>query len=107
MSADRVRVDVESRSIGNVASGVIRHNGDVIAYLFVLRKTCLRIERIAHRNVGCPCQAGISAVGIKQLRIDVVRSIARVVPHHINAPGQALPKVCQNSATCFDGWHHH
>ena len=84
VSADRVRVDVESRGICNVASGIVRHNRDVIAYLFVLRKTCLRIERIAHCNVRRPCYATISAEGIKQLRVDVVRSIARVVPHHIN-----------------------
>ena len=44
----------------------------------------MRIKRIAHRNVRRPCHATVDAEGIKQLRVDVVCSIARVVPHHIN-----------------------
>ena len=83
MAADCVRVHIESRCVGNVSSGVIRHNRDVISYLLVLRKTRLRIEGIAHGDVSRPGRASIRAPRIKQLRIDVVRSVSCVIPDSI------------------------
>src|SRR6266567_1213161 len=76
MPADGVWVDVESGGIRHVASGRVRYNRDVIAYLLILWKTCLRIERIAYCDIRRPCYAAVSAPRIEQLRIDVVRSVA-------------------------------
>ena len=45
----------------------------------------MRIEGVAHSDVRRPAKAAISAPGIEQLGIDVVRSIASVVPDNINA----------------------
>ena len=84
MSADGVRVNVKRSGICHIASGRVRNDRDVIANLSIVRITCLRIKRIAHRNVRRPRQSTVDAEGIKQLRVDVVCSIARVVPHHIN-----------------------
>jgi hypothetical protein len=65
VAADGVWVDIESGRIRYVAPGVIRYDGDVIAYLLIVRKTRLRIERIAHRNVRRPGDATICAPGIE------------------------------------------
>jgi hypothetical protein len=65
--ADGVGVDVVSRSICDVASGIVRNNRDVIADLLILGKTCLRIERIAHRDIGRPRHTAIGAKRIEQL----------------------------------------
>lgn len=61
MSAHGLGVDVESRRIRYVASGIVRHNGDVIAYLLIIGKASLRIERIACRNIGRPRRATVGA----------------------------------------------
>ena len=82
--ADGVRVLVKSSRIRHVASGIVRYNRDVIAYLFILRETCLRIERIAHLDIRGPGCATIGAPGIEQLRLNVVGGVSRVIPHHIN-----------------------
>ena len=65
--ANSVRVDIESSGIRHIRSGVIRNDGDVIAYLVIIRITCLRIERVAHSDVRRPAEAAISAPGIEQL----------------------------------------
>ena len=83
MSTNRVRVHVESTGVGNIASSVIRNNSYIIANLLVLRKTCLRIERIADRNISRPGRAGIRAPRIKHLRIDVVRCVPCVIPDSV------------------------
>src|SRR5439155_545802 len=61
------RVKVESGGIRDIPSGIVRHNGDVIAYLVLVRITFERIKRIAHCDVGCPRRAGVSAKGIEKL----------------------------------------
>lgn len=96
MPAYGLRINIESGGIGNVASGVIRHNRDVIAYLLIVRKTCLRIEGIAHCNIRCPGNTTISAPGIEQLRVDIVRGIARIQPHHVDAPIRRHGKRAEN-----------
>jgi hypothetical protein len=63
--ANSVRVDIEGGGIGHVRSGVVRNDGDVIAYLLIIRKTCLRIEGVAHSDVRRPAEATISAPGIE------------------------------------------
>ena len=45
----------------------------------------MRIKHIADGDVGCPCQAAIRAPGIKKLGIDVVPTVARIVPDDIDA----------------------
>jgi len=82
--ANGVWVGVESCRIRHVASGIVRYNRDVIAYLLILRETCLRIERIAHLDIRGPGCAAIGTPGIEQLRLNVVGGVSRVIPHHIN-----------------------
>ena len=85
MSTDSVRVDVKSSRIRNVASCIVRHNRDVIAYLVILWITRLRIKRVAYRNIRRPGGATVCAPGIEQLAINVVDRVTRVQPHHINS----------------------
>ena len=61
----RARVKVVGGRVRDVASRVIRHDGDVIAYLVLLRIAFERIKRIAHRNVRRPSNAAIRAEGIE------------------------------------------
>src|SRR5256885_14126974 len=50
---------VKRGSVGNVASRVVRNNGDVIAYLVLVWITDERIERIAHGDVRRPRNAAV------------------------------------------------
>jgi hypothetical protein len=79
------RIEVEGRGVGDTPSRVIRCDGDVIAYLVLHRVSLERCEWSAHRHVGRPRDAAVGAKGIEQLRICVVRSIARVQPNRINS----------------------
>jgi len=83
---NRIRIDVKGGGICHIPASSIRHDGDVIAYLLIVRIASLRIKRIAHRDVRRPAHATIGAVGIKQLHINIVRSVARIQPHDIDAP---------------------
>jgi len=80
-----VRVEVKSGRIGHVTPGVVRHDGDVIAYLALVRIALLRIKRIAYLNVGRPGDAAVRAPRVEQLRIDVVSAVPGVVPHGVQA----------------------
>jgi hypothetical protein len=62
-----VRVEVEGSGVSHVATGFIGHNGNIIAYLVLIRITLGGVERIAHRNVSRPSRAGVSAIGVEQL----------------------------------------
>ena len=62
---DRVWVDVVSGGIRDVAARIVRYNRDVIAYLLILWKACLGIERIARGNIRRPAYAAISAERIE------------------------------------------
>ena len=86
MASHGLRIFVEGGGVRHAAAGIVRHNRDVIAYLLILRETCLRIERIAHLDIRGPGCAAIGTPGIEQLRLDIVGSVSRVIPHHINAP---------------------
>lgn len=81
----QVRVEVESGRVCHVATGFIGDNGDVVADLALVRIAFERVERIAHRNVSRPGNAGIGAKGIKQLRIRVISSVARVIPDRVKS----------------------
>jgi len=65
VAADGLRIFIESRSVRHVAASVVGHYRDVITYLLILWKARLRIERIAHGNVGSPAHAAIGAKGVE------------------------------------------
>ena len=54
-----VRVEVECRRISHVATGFVRYNRNVIAYLALVRIAFERIKRIAYGNVSRPGNASI------------------------------------------------
>ena len=81
----RVRVEVESGGIRHISSRVVRNNCDVIAYLVLLRITLERIKRVADCHIRRPGISAIEAVGIKELRVGIVRSVARVQPDRIDS----------------------
>jgi hypothetical protein len=60
-----VRVEIECGSIRDIAAGFIGDNGNVVAYLALVRIAFERVERIAHRNVRRPGSAGVSAERIE------------------------------------------
>ena len=60
-----VRIEVESSRVRHVAPGVVRHDGDVIAYLALVRVAFEWIKRIAHCNVRRPRYARIRAIGVE------------------------------------------
>ena len=62
-----VGVEIEGRGVGDISSGVIRDNSDVIAYFVLHRVPFERRERSAHRDVRSPCDAAIRAERIEQL----------------------------------------
>ena len=78
-----VRIEVERSRVRHVAAGFIGNDGDVVAYLALVRIAFEWIKRIAHRHVRRPRHASVGAEGIEQLRVRVVRSIARVIPDSI------------------------
>ena len=78
-----VRIEVKGGGVSDVATSLIGNNGDIVAYLALVRIALERIKRIAHRNVRCPCHAGVRAKGIEKLRVRVVGSVARVIPDRI------------------------
>ena len=60
-----VWVKIERGRIRHVATRVVRNDGDVIAYLVLIRIAFERIKRIAHGNVRRPCDAAIGAKRIE------------------------------------------
>src|SRR6266496_4435648 len=80
----RVRVEIKRRGIRHIASGIIRNDGDVIAYLVLLWIALERIKGVAHGDVRRPCDAAIRAERIKQLGIGVIGSVSCVQPHRID-----------------------
>jgi len=61
------RIEVECGRIRHVATSVVGHDRNVIAYLILHRVAFERSKRITHRDVGRPCHAAVSAPGVKQL----------------------------------------
>jgi hypothetical protein len=81
-----VRVEVKRGGIRHVASRIIGNDGDVVAYLALIRIALERIKRITDRYVRRPCHASVSAKGIEKLRVCVVCSVSRVVPNSVESP---------------------
>ncbi len=59
------RVEVESGGICHIATGVVRHDGDIVAYLTLIRPAFERIKRIANRDIRRPGKAAVGAVRIE------------------------------------------
>ena len=70
------RVEIVGGRVGHVASSVIGYDGDIIAYLVLLRPAFQRIKCIADRDVRRPAKTAIRAVRIEQLRINVIGGIS-------------------------------
>ena len=62
-----VGIEIECGRIRGVATCLIRHNGDVVADLTLVRVTFERVECIGHGNISRPRHAGISTKGIEKL----------------------------------------
>jgi hypothetical protein len=62
-----VRVEVEGGGIGDVPARVIRHDGEIIAYLILHWPAFERRKRSAHSDVRRPSDAAIGAERIEQL----------------------------------------
>ena len=77
-------VDIKGGRIRHIASGIVRHNSHVIADLILLRPPLERVKGIAYGYVRRPRSPAIGAIGVEQLRINVVRSIPAVHPYGIN-----------------------
>ena len=58
-------VKIECGGVRHVTSGVVRHDGEIIAYLILVGPPFERIKGIAHWHVGRPCNAAVGAVGIE------------------------------------------
>ena len=70
------RIEVVCSRVGDVTSGVIRHDGDIIADLVLLRPALQRSEGLADSYVRRPRNAAIGAVGVEQLRVNVIGGIS-------------------------------
>jgi hypothetical protein len=88
VSANGIWIHIKRRGVCHVSAGGVRYDRDVIAYFVILRKACLGVERIAHRDIRRPSRTSVRAPGIKELRVDVIGSIARIVPDGVDPPGR-------------------
>ena len=79
------RIEVEGRGVGDISSRVIRHDGEIIAYLVLYRPAFERCKRSAYGDVRCPCDAAIGAVGVEQLRVGVIGCVACIKPYAVDA----------------------
>jgi hypothetical protein len=61
----RVRVEVKRGGIRHIASGIIRNDGDVVAYLVLLRIAFEWSKRIAHADVRRPVNAAVGTERIE------------------------------------------
>ena len=62
-----VRIEVERGRVSHVATGFVRYNRDIIAYLVLIWITLRRIKGGAHSNISRPGDASVGAIGVEQL----------------------------------------
>ena len=60
-----VRIEVKRGGIGDIASGVVRHNSNVIADFALVWVAFKRIKRVAYLDVGRPGHTAVRAPRIK------------------------------------------
>ena len=58
-------IEVKGRGVSHVTTGFIGNDGDVVAYLVLVRIAFEWIERVTNSHVGGPGNAGISAIGVE------------------------------------------
>ena len=80
-----VRIEVKRSRIRHIAPSIVGDDGDIIAYLILIRIPFERIKWVANRHIGSPSDAGVSAIGIEKLRVRVVRGVSGVMPNRIQA----------------------
>ena len=78
------RVKVVRGRVCDIASGVIGHDCNIIAYLVLVRPAFKRSKRIAYLNVRRERHAAIGAVGVKQLRIGVIGGVPGIIPDDVD-----------------------
>lgn len=103
-----VRIEIKRGGIRHVASGIVRYNRNVIAYLVLHRIPFKRCKRITDCNIGRPGNATVSAPRVEQLRIGVVCSVSRVHPYRIDPSvgrycegTEPMPFVLINRIVCY------
>ena len=79
-------IEIECGSIRHIATSIVRHDGDVIADLVLVRPALSGIKGLAHGNVSRPANTAIGAIGVEQLRKKIVRIVPCVVPHGVKPP---------------------
>ena len=62
-----VWIEVERSRVRHVTTGFIGNDGNIIAYLALVRVAFERIKRIAYRHVRRPRRASVGTKGIEQL----------------------------------------
>ena len=58
-------IEVVGSRVGDVSSGIIGDDGDIITYLGLLRPTFQRVERLTDSYVGSPRNTAVGAIGIE------------------------------------------
>src|SRR5262245_56727707 len=76
---------IEFGCICNVGTGVVRNDCDVIANFLLIRITDEWVKWVADRDIRGPVISAVGAVGIKELRSDVVRRVTHIVPDCIDS----------------------
>ena len=59
------RIEIERGGIRHIAARIVRNDGDIVAYLALVRPAFERIKRIAHRDIRRPGNAAVGAVRIE------------------------------------------
>ena len=77
--------EIEGRAVCDICPGVVGNDRDVIAELVLVRITEERVKRIADCDIGRPGISAVEAVRIEELRVGVVRGVARVQPDGIDS----------------------
>ena len=59
------RIEIERGGIRHIAARIVRNDGDIVAYLALVRPAFERIKRITHRDIRRPSNAAVGAVRIE------------------------------------------
>lgn len=76
---------IKRSGVGDITAGVIRYDGYVVAHFVLVRVTNKRIERLTHRDVRRPAVAAVCAVGIKELRVGIIRRVPAIQPNYVDS----------------------
>jgi hypothetical protein len=76
---------IEGGRVRDIPACDVGDDGDIVADFILVRITDARIKRFADGDVGRPAVAAIEAVGIEELRGDVVRGVPGIEPDRIES----------------------